>query len=189
MPRKPAMIVPIKQHFANLNAVNLRNRNFRFADLSWSTFGSADLTNADFSNSILTRCSFKGAMLRNTNFRDADLTFADFRFAVIDNVNFAGANLMWAHLCNTNILRANLKDAKLDWSCLIGSQLSEHQANALPPNALFVDGGHTSESRPYASYLPKRQSYGKYTSEQKPSNAQDGRGINLYGGRREFYNK
>lgn len=187
MPRKPVVLAPIKQHFANLNALNLKNKDFKFADLSWSTFGSADLTNADFSNAKLTRCSFKGAVLRNTIFRDADLTFADFRFAVIDNVNFAGANLMWAHLCNTSMLRANIKDAKLDWSCLIGSQLTEHQANALPSNALFVDGGHKSDSSPYANYQAKKQSYSKYTSEQKPSNAQKEHSFTLYGGRRELY--
>ncbi len=186
MPRKPVVLAPIKQHFANLNALNLKDKDFKFADLSWSTFGSADLTNADFSNAILTRCSFKGAVLRNTIFRDADLTFADFRFAIIDNANFAGANLMWAHLCNTSMLRANLKDAKLDWSCLIGSQLSEHQASALPSNALFVDGGHKGESS-YANYQAKKQSYSKYTSEQNPSDAQDERGLNLYGGRRGLY--
>jgi len=66
----------------SLNSSNLRNTNFKVADLKGVSFIGADLQNSDFSAAELNNCSFVRADVTGADFKDAKLPLADFAGAV-----------------------------------------------------------------------------------------------------------
>ena len=88
----------------DLANVNMKDINFKYANLTGVIFrganltdakfqGRTDLTDAKFQGAILTRANFQGANLTDANFTGADLTLADLRGATIVGAIFTDAIL------------------------------------------------------------------------------------------------
>ena len=156
--------------------LDLKGIIFRGSDLSGTNFSNSELSNADFSDCNLGRCLFDNAVLRSASFEGANLSRASMRGVVIDRTVFRKANFMWAHLCGNDLMKADLADAVLDWSCLIGTQVTDDQAQAIPQAALLTrTGKHEGQQmQPGGNYgYPNLQAKGGY------GQAQSGQG---YGG-------
>ena len=74
--------------YNNFTHANLKNANFKDAELSGTYFYSADLTNADLSGADLS-----SSYLANADFSNADLSGANLDNAILDNAILTGANL------------------------------------------------------------------------------------------------
>jgi uncharacterized protein YjbI with pentapeptide repeats len=164
----------ISMQNADMSNVSLPGIIFTGSDLSATNFSNSDLTGAIFADCNLSRCLFDKAVLKNSNFECANLTRASIRGVVIDKTIFRKANFMWAHLCGNDLVRADLTDAVLDWSCLIGTNISDEQAAAIPEQALLTRSSQHSE-KDYAS-LQAKTGYGEinqgsqnYSSPQGPA--------------------
>lgn len=123
---------------ADMSNVSLQGIIFIGSDLTGTNFSNSDLADADFTDCNLSKCLFDNAVLKNTKFEGANLTRASIRNVAIERTSFRKANFMWAHLCGNDLVRADLTDAVLDWSCLIGSNVTDEQAAAIPQQALLT---------------------------------------------------
>jgi hypothetical protein len=103
----------------------LKAATFHKANLSSSSFDTADLSDCDFTGANLMWASFRKANLSKTKFVKANVSYCDFDGAIFDKTDFTGADLTASLLFNTNIGAANLGGANMTWAATHISQLSE----------------------------------------------------------------
>jgi uncharacterized protein YjbI with pentapeptide repeats len=116
-------------------ALNLTNRDLRFAN-----FEEADLTKADFRGSKLDNAKFSRAKLENskwnpyknpdeslnkTSAKNADMELANLQGADMELANLQGAEMVSANLKGANMKRANLKGAEMKRANLQGAYMME----------------------------------------------------------------
>jgi hypothetical protein len=139
-----------EKHLASFEAVSLRGRTLRFADLTASELFAADLTDADLRHAVLSDTTLKQATLLRAKLQEANLfraklqganLAANLAGAFLAYADLAGANLAGDNLTGAVLFRANLADANLTGADL-GSALFLTQAQldracgkprALPP--------------------------------------------------------
>ena len=129
---------------------NLKQANFRFADLQAAIFckrhemnplincasslPGADLTGANLSHADFREVDFRGANLTEANLRLADLRNADLRRANLRKADLSQANLLNANLCYADLTGALLSETNLTGAKLAGTILpdgSNHQYETL----------------------------------------------------------
>ena len=107
---------------ADLTRANVRQANFRYADLSDTNLERADFNGADLERSVLTganlrvtdfsRANLAGAHGVGANFTGAILKAANLEGADLRNANFTGADFSQAKLTGANFAGANLTNAE-----------------------------------------------------------------------------
>ncbi|MEO5359431.1 MAG: pentapeptide repeat-containing protein [Nitrospirota bacterium] len=98
--------------------LDLRKRDFSYADFNHSKFIKADLSDTNFEGAILTGVDFKDTILKGINLERANLSGANLK-----GISLYGVNLNRAILTNTNLERANLSGANLERVDLTGANL------------------------------------------------------------------
>jgi len=93
---KKATFHEARLNLVELNEANLRNTDFRMANLSGAHLTHVDLSEADF----------RGAILSTTDLRGANLSAANLSHADLSEANLFGANLSRAVLDETNLFDA-----------------------------------------------------------------------------------
>ena len=125
--------------------LDLKNRNFRHANLEKAILCAANFTNADLTGAKLIEANLTDADLRlanltdadltdadltdaylfRANLTDADLTDADLRLANLTDADLTGADLRRANLTDAYLWRANLTDAYLRRANLTYADLTD----------------------------------------------------------------
>ena len=129
----------------NLENVDLRDFNLRYADLRNADLNNANLRDADLNNANLNNANLRDADLRNANLNnvdlnDADLRYANLEYAKLRNANLRYANLEYADLNDANLEWANLNDANLRYANLRNADL--RNANLKYANLEYVETSH-----------------------------------------------
>lgn len=111
-------------------SINLSNRNFLAANMSYTTlsrvhFRNSVVENVDFQGAILNKSDFTDANLYSTNLTNATLQGAVFYKTNLQQARFEDADLSGARVHNSNLSFAYMKGAKLEGAQFIGSDLSE----------------------------------------------------------------
>jgi uncharacterized protein YjbI with pentapeptide repeats len=92
---------------------NLRNKNFKGANLEYAIFVNAILEGSNLEGAKLKRADLSGANMRFVNLEDADLRGADLRYVDLRNANLRYADLADSNLERISLNRANLRHANL----------------------------------------------------------------------------
>lgn len=144
--------IKVQEVLSRTVGLNLRGRDFRYADFTESLLPKADFreingeptnfNNAKFNNALLIGALMIEAELKNTNLRKANLQDAD-----LNGANLQGANLINAVLLNTQLSSADLRGAKLYDAKLQNANL--HKANLQGANLNFatLQGTDLSEAK------------------------------------------
>ena len=103
--------------------LDLKNRNFRHANLNEAVLCAANLSGADLGGSTLTDANLRGANLTYADLADADLIRANLIYADLTDAGLFRANLTDADLTDAGLFRANLTDADLTDADLIRANL------------------------------------------------------------------
>lgn len=119
-----------EKHLASFEAVSLRERTLRFANLSGSELFAADLTNADLQHAILFRATLKAASLFGTEMQGANLNVAQLQ----------GANLTWAQMQGANLGGTKLQGAVLEGAHLEAADLSGAQLHGADLSGAQLQG-------------------------------------------------
>ncbi|MBF0343257.1 MAG: pentapeptide repeat-containing protein [Nitrospirae bacterium] len=109
--------------FDYAEGLDLRNRDLRFADLSFSTLMKARLTNTNLQGANLSFANLQGANLYSANLQDTDLTTANLQGAYLYTANLQNAALYSANLKSDDLSSANLQGTDLSNSNLQGANL------------------------------------------------------------------
>jgi uncharacterized protein YjbI with pentapeptide repeats len=122
-----------EKHLASFEAVSLRGRTLRFADLRASELFATDLTGADLRYALLVSTTLKkavlsdaqlqGADLREAQLQGADLRGAEPQGADVNVVQLQGAHLNGIQLQGADLLHAQLQGADLNDAQLPGADL------------------------------------------------------------------
>lgn len=99
---------------------DLRQVNFKKAEMYRANFIGANLQEALLSQALLTQANLTGAQLQNANLSQANLTRAD-----LTDCDLTKANLHKAILHGAVLRGANLRDSNLTGASLSGTNLSE----------------------------------------------------------------
>ena len=110
--------------FFGLKEAKLQNALFQGALLSRTDLRDANLASADFTDALLISADLRGVCAGGTNFTGADLRKADLRGAELIEANFTRANLKGAEFGDADLSRAVLTGANLDGSDLEGVDFS-----------------------------------------------------------------
>lgn len=113
----------------NLEGANLKNCDFREAQLSGSNLTRAELDGARLSDASLidadfSHASLRGAILRGAELRGAVLEGADLSGADLRNANLAEADLLGANLTGADLSNANLRSADFSRANLSGARFT-----------------------------------------------------------------
>ena len=92
---------------------DLTSANLTSAKLGNANFATANLTSAQFENADLTFAQFQNTDLTSAQFQNADLTSAQFQNADLTFAQFQNADLTFAQFQNADLTSANLTFAKL----------------------------------------------------------------------------
>ena len=98
--------------FTSLDYSDLKNANFKNAELRYASFSFANLSNADLSGADL-RC----AIMKDTDLSNADLSGADLTLTYIGGANLSNANLSGANIDDALTVRSALNDPA-QYTCL-----------------------------------------------------------------------
>jgi uncharacterized protein YjbI with pentapeptide repeats len=163
--RGPSVMSDIDLSYANLENINLSDRDFIASCMVGTNFENACLRNINFQNSCLNESNFKNTVLHNISFRNTAILNANFENACLRNIDFQGCdlqctnlkdadlsnadlqdirlykvNLQHANLENADLSSANLENANLENANLKNANLSyANLKNANFENALFLD--------------------------------------------------
>ena len=85
-------------HRAQLQGADLREVDFRWADLWGANFQGTLLEKADFREAFLGYADLQGADLRDADFENAELTGVKVRVALDDRIHLGGTGLVQADL-------------------------------------------------------------------------------------------
>jgi len=106
---------------ASLTGANLNDANFSFANLQGSRLGQvqaissqfkfANLTETTWGNANLSQADFSSAQLRSADFTESQLTGANFSNAQLENANFIGAILVDVDFQGAKLAGANFEGA------------------------------------------------------------------------------
>jgi len=99
---------PKGQNFQN---ADLRNKDFKYADLQEANFRGANLSGSDFESANLQKADFFKANLSGANLKNADLDFAGFIGADLTEADLRGAHLLSTDFSGADLSRANLTGA------------------------------------------------------------------------------
>ena len=109
---------------AQLDGAILCKATLKGADLTSAVLGGANLTSADLRDADLTSAELEGADLTSAYFGGADLTSADLRDADLTSAYFGGADLTSAALWRADLTSAELWGADLTSAELWGADLT-----------------------------------------------------------------
>jgi uncharacterized protein YjbI with pentapeptide repeats len=154
------------KHRASFEAVSLRNRALRFAnltaselfagdlsgaDLSGANLSGANLSGADLTEAKLTEAKLSGAYLINAHLTDAHLVEAGLNGASLTQAglvraSLTHANLSGADLNGANLSGANLSGAYLSGAGLVGADLNRAHLNGADLNGAGLVGAHLNDA-------------------------------------------
>ena len=92
---------------------NLRNKNFKGANLEYAIFVNADLEGSNLEGVNLKQADLSGAKMRFVKLEGADIRSADLRYVDLRNANLRYADLEGSNLERVSLNRANLRHANL----------------------------------------------------------------------------
>ncbi|MBS0640768.1 MAG: pentapeptide repeat-containing protein, partial [Proteobacteria bacterium] len=116
-----------KHSLSGVEGVVLRERSFRFADLTESRLYGADMTDVDLRQANLDRSSLQGARLAQAHMQGASLAQAQMQGSYLLRAEMQGANLVSAQLQGADLSDAQLQGADLSDAQLQGARLSDAQ--------------------------------------------------------------
>ncbi|NRB53166.1 MAG: pentapeptide repeat-containing protein [Saprospiraceae bacterium] len=122
-----------------------RGAQFEGANLSGSSFFSADLREANFKNADLSGAAFAFADLRGANFDGADLTGAYLTGALLDDASFEGAIISGTEMLSVTANSFNLTASQKQGACRHYVNKAEYvswnvRITEEIPNTRFADG-------------------------------------------------
>ena len=106
------------------DSLDLKDRNFRKAQLRGATLCKAILQNADLTSADLRNANLIGAIFEGANLTDAYLARANLTNADLKGANLTDASLARANLTDASLARANLTDAYLARANLTNASLA-----------------------------------------------------------------
>jgi hypothetical protein len=109
----------------NYKNADLKEHDFRKANLANAYFGGAQLSEADLSKADLYQAEFYTADLRNANLAEADLRGAKFHNADLRGANLQGANLYRVDFIGTKLDKANFTNASCSATAFSNVDLSD----------------------------------------------------------------
>jgi len=141
--------------FANLSGADLRKVSLASANLNYSFLDSAILTNANLINVQLSRASLRAVQLNNTiadsaqfnnsvfegaNLNDARLLYAQLNAANLADVKLDGVKFSHAQFNNASLRLAQLNGVDLSSAQLNGADLSYAQLNGADLSSAQLNG-------------------------------------------------
>jgi len=146
----------IEHSLALLTPVDMRGRNFLYADFSYSKMYRFDFTNsnishAKFNDAQLPYSIFHNVTAVNADFTGAILSSSDIREMNAHNSWFGNVNLTQSHMSNSNFTDAHLE--RIDFT---GSYINANFTNARLDNSSFmctnVSGNFQDANLKYADF-------------------------------------
>jgi uncharacterized protein YjbI with pentapeptide repeats len=108
-----------------IHGLDLKNRNFDYADFTDSSLPKVDLRYASLKNAVLPKARLEQAKLNAAHLEHINLNFANLTGATLDSANLTSASLYKANLTGATLDEANLTSASLYKANLTGATLDE----------------------------------------------------------------
>jgi len=103
---------PIDLTSKRLSGLDLRDVDFKSANLRWARMNNTDLRGANLSNTVLDSAWLIDANLERADLRGASLASTQMRRANLRNANLSGARIV-ANLQRADLRNANMRDANM----------------------------------------------------------------------------
>jgi uncharacterized protein YjbI with pentapeptide repeats len=136
-----------EKHRAAFEAVSLRGRTLRFANLTASELFAADLTGADLQQANLLGATLKAAALFQAELQGANLVAARLQGANLNQAQLQGSYLSAAQLQGASLVGAQLQGASLDVAQLQGADLAEAQLQGASLSETQLEGANLGRAQ------------------------------------------